>query len=199
MNSELFFIVRKLREGDQETYVSLFHQYYIPLCAYARKYVRRKDVAEEIVSDTFFNIWCNRKTLEIYSSLKGYLFQAVCRNSLYYLRQHKNEEFLEDLFWDVKHTGEETLTEVDGASSETASEEDLLSAIEQAVCLLPPQQRTAFRLKRYEGKKLDEIASIMNLSVKTVEMHLTKAMRSLRHSLKENYPGFILFIMLANN
>ncbi|MGD9558548.1 MAG: RNA polymerase sigma-70 factor [Mangrovibacterium sp.] len=197
MKSELLLIIRKLKDDDQEIFVSLFRRYYIPLCTYARKYVGRKDVAEEIVSDTFYNIWCNRKTLEIHSSLKGYLFQAVYRNSLYYLRRHKHEALLEDIFSAAMMTSEEKSADADLTAAER--KEDLLSSVEQAVSSLPPQQQTAFRLKRYEGKKLKEIASIMNLSVKTVEMHLTKAMRSLRQLLEEHHPGFILLICLINS
>lgn len=59
---------------------------------------------------------------------------------------------------------------------------DLTETIDQAIYSLPPQQQTVFKLKRYEGKKNREIAEIMGLSVKTVEMHLTKAMLSLRKS-----------------
>lgn len=196
MDNDLTYITSKLREGDQEVYVFLFRKYYVPLCSYARRYVGRKDVAEEIVSDTFFNIWRNRATLEIHFSVKGYLFQAVCNNSLYYLRKLKKEELLEDFFRDTSAENIGFAVTTDEISSESLILKDLSKAIEQAVNKLPPQQQTVFRLKRYEGKKLKEIAVIMGISIKTVEMHLSKAMLSLREALKEYLPEFLLFMLL---
>jgi RNA polymerase sigma-70 factor (ECF subfamily) len=194
MDSDLTYITRKLREGDDDTYIFLFRKYYVPLCSYARRYVGRKDVAEEIVSDTFFNIWRNRNTLEIRSSVKGYLFHAVCNNSLSYLRKLKKEERLDDFFKDTSEENIGFAVTPDEISSDSLILKDLSQTIDQAVSQLPAQQQTVFRLKRYEGKKLKEIAQIMGLSVKTVEMHLSKAMLSLRKSLKEYLPDFLLFM-----
>lgn len=98
METNLKLLVQKLRKGNESTYVSLFEEYYVSLCAYSRRYVGRKDIAEEIVSETFFKIWENRQTLEIHSSVKSYLFQAVANNSLHHLRKLKKEEKIEDYF-----------------------------------------------------------------------------------------------------
>lgn len=196
MDKDLAYISQKLKEGDHETYIFLFRKYYVSLCSYARRYVGRKDVAEEIVSETFFNIWHNRAVLVIHTSVKSYLFQAVCNNSLNYLRRLKKEERLEDFFRDTSEENIGFANMPDEISSDSLILKDLSAAIEQAVNLLPPKQQTVFRLKRYEGKKLNEIAKMMNLSVKTVEMHLSKAMLALRKSLKEYLPEFILFLLL---
>lgn len=196
MDSDLTYINKKLQEGDDDTYVFLFRKYYVPLCAYARRYVGRKDVAEEIVSDTFFNLWRTRSNLEIHSSVKSYLFHAVCNNSLYYLRKLKKEDSLEDYFSATSAENMGFAAAAEGISSDSLILKELSDTIEQAVNLLPQQQQTAFRLKRYEGKKLKEIAQIMNLSVKTVEMHLSKAMLSLRRSLKDYLPAFVLMLAI---
>jgi RNA polymerase sigma-70 factor (ECF subfamily) len=196
MDKDLTYISQKLKEGDDETYIFLFRKYYVSLCSYARRYVGRKDISEEIVSDAFFNIWCNRAILVIHTSVKSYLFQAVCNNSLNYLRKLKKEERLEDFFRDTSEENIGFANIPDEISSDSLILKDLSAAIEQAVNLLPPKQQMVFRLKRYEGKKLNEIAKMMNLSVKTVEMHLSKAMLALRKSLKEYLPEFIFFLLL---
>ncbi len=198
MENDLIFISRKLQQGDEDTYIFLFRKYYVPLCSYARRYVGRKDVAEELVSETFFNIWKNRATLEIHSSVKGYLFHAVCNNSLNYLRKLRKEDCLEDYFKGnySENLGISVISE--DLPSDSLIMKDLASTIDQAVNSLPPQQQIVFRLKRYEGKKNTEIAEIMGLSVKTVEMHLSKALLSMRHNLKEYMPEFLLFLMLKD-
>ena len=104
MNKEEINIIERLKQGDEATYIIVFRDYYVPLCNYARRYLGRKELAEDIVSETFFNIWNRRTSLDIKVSLKSYLFQAVCKNSLNYLRKHKKEEMLEDFL--LKHNGE---------------------------------------------------------------------------------------------
>ena len=198
MDNELTYFIRKLQEGDEDTYVFLFRKYYVPLCSYARRYVGRKDVAEEIVSETFFNLWRNHATLEINSSVKGYLFQAVCNNSLNYLRKLKNEAKLENYFKDSSSENIGFAITQEELPSESLIFKDLKETLDKAVNLLPPQQQTVFRLKRYEGKKNREIAEIMELSVKTVEMHLSKALLSLRNNLKEYLPGFLILLLLKD-
>jgi len=182
--------------GDEETYIFLFREYYVSLCAYARRYVGRKDIAEEIVSDTFFKIWENRTKISINTSVKAYLFQAVCNNSLNYLRKLKQETKLEEFFQETAFENiafEESLDEIESQSLIMA---DIHQKLEEVVNELPEQQQRAFRLKRMEGKKTREVAEIMGLSVKTVEMHLTKATLNLRQKLKDYLPAFLLFMLL---
>lgn len=191
-------IIRKLKEGDEDTFVMLFREYYVPLCNYSRRFVGRKDLAEDIVSETFFNIWTKREKTDIRTSLKAYLFQAVGKNSLYYLRKAKKEEMFEDYL--AKHsTNHQGL---DKFTTESPSEilliKDLTEKINDGIEKLPPKQKTTFKLKRYEGKKNKEIAEIMGLSVKTVEMHLAKAMLSLRAYLKEYVPEFLIFMFMKD-
>lgn len=198
MNLSEANILLKLKEGDEDAYAMLFREYYVPLCNYALRYLGRKDLAEDIVSETFFIIWSKRGTIDIKISLKAYLFQAVVKNSLYYLRKSKKEEMLEDYL--AKHSTDNK--GLDRFTTESPSDfllmKDLSEKIQSGIDRLPPQQQTTFKLKRYEGKKNREIAEIMGLSVKTVEMHLAKAMLSLRTYLKEYVPGFSIFLILKD-
>lgn len=194
MESNLKFLVSKLKKGDEETYIVLFKEYYVSLCAYSRRYVGRKDIAEEIVSEIFFKLWENRKTLEIHSSVKSYLFQAVANNSLYYLRKLKKEEKIEDYFSSTEHVNIGFKDVSENVTEQSLLLQELSTRIEEAIEQLPPQQKTAFRLKRFEGKKNKEIAEEMGIAVKTVEMHLSKAMFAMRGSLKDYLPAFLLFV-----
>lgn len=189
-------IITGLILGDEETYISLFRSYYIPLCAYSRRYVGRKDVAEEIVSDTFLKIWENRTSIQINTSVKSYLFQAVYNNSLYYLRKLKNEAVLADYFANTVSENIAFSTFPEEIEEQSLIMEDINVRIEEAVSQLPEQQQKAFRLKRFEGKKNAEVAKIIGLSVKTVEMHLSKATLALRQNLKDYLPSFLLFLLL---
>lgn len=182
--------------GDEETYIFLFREYYVSLCSYSRRYVGRKDIAEEIVSDTFLKIWENRAALQINTSVKAYLFQAVCNNSLNYLRKLKKEEILDEYFLETSSENIGFASISEEIDEQSLTMESINEKIEEAVSLLPEQQQKVFRLKRFEGKKNKEVAEIMGLSVKTIEMHLSKATLNLRKNLKEYLPSFLLFLLL---
>lgn len=188
-------LIEKLRQGNEKTYISLFNDYYSVLCAYSRRYVGRKDIAEEIVSETFFNLWNKRRKLGRILSIKAYLFKAVANNSLYYLRKLKNEKEIEDYFssTDDANIGFKEVSE--NLTEQSLLFQELSTRIEDAVNQLPKQQRIAFSLNRFEGKTNKEIAEEMGIAVKTVEMHLSKAMFTLREDLKDYLPAFLFFIL----
>ena len=189
-------ILKGLFIGDEETYIFLFREYYVSLCAYSRRYVGRRDIAEEIVSDTFMKIWENRERLEINTSIKAYLFNAVCNNSLYYLRKLKSTNNILEYFKDTisDNIGFESVSE--DIEEQSLIMENMGQKIEEAVSRLPEQQQKVFRLRRFEGKKTKEVAEMMGLSVKTIEMHLSKATFHLREKLKEYLPSFLMFLLL---
>jgi len=182
--------------GDEETYIFLFREYYVSLCSYSRRYVGRKDVAEEIVSDTFLKIWETRESLQITTSVKAYLFQAVCNNSLNYLRKLKKEQTLDEFFLETSSENIGFASISEEVEEQSLTMDGISEKIEDAVNLLPEQQQKVFRLKRFEGKKNKEVAEIMGLSIKTVEMHLSKATLNLRKNLKDYLPSFLLFLLL---
>jgi RNA polymerase sigma-70 factor, ECF subfamily len=189
-------IVQGLIIGDEETYIYLFREHYVSLCSYSRKYVGRKDIAEEIVSDTFMKIWESRDKIKIKSSVKAYLFQAVFNNSIYYLRKLKNENKLITFFKDPTFDNIGFAEMADEIDESSIMMENITLKLEEIINQLPTQQQKAFRLKRFEGKKIKEIAEVMGLSVKTVEMHLSKASINLKEKLKDYIPSFLLFLLL---
>jgi len=186
---------KDLFSRDEDFYIYLFREYYVALCAYSRKFVGRKDVAEEIVSETFMKIWENRSSLIINTSVKAYLFGAVYNNSLNYLRTLKEELRLEEYTGDASFDNL-GVNELDKQEEDFKMADDFHLKIEKAVKDLPTQQQKVFRMKRYEGKKNKEIADILGISIKTVEMHLAKATLNLREALKNHLPAFLLFMLL---
>jgi RNA polymerase sigma-70 factor (ECF subfamily) len=196
MEKDLKYLIEELKTGNESVYIDLFKAYYVVLCAYSRRYVGRKDIAEEIVSETFFNVWKNRKSLTIKSSVKSYLFQAVSNNSLCFLRKMSREKQLEDYFFGTESENIGFVEISDDLPDRNLLMEELSARIEDAVNQLPKQQQTAFRLKRFEGKKNKEIAELMGIAEKTVEMHLSKAMLSLQIKLRDFLPTFLFYMLL---
>ena len=191
-------IIKGLKKGDENTYVYLFDKYYISLCAYSQKYVGRKDVAEEIVSEILLNLWENHKALKINVSIKSYLFKSVVNNSLYYLRKLEKESKIKEYFSDTDVSNIGFSFSPEEISEKSSIKNNISEKIAEAVNRLPERQQKAFKLKRFEGKKNKEIAEIMGLSIKTVEMHLAKSMLKLREDLKKSLPDFVFFILFKN-
>lgn len=185
-----------LKNGDENIFIQLFREYYVCLCAYSRKYVGRKEIAEEIVTDIFYSLWKNRNELIITTSIKSYLFKAAFNNSIHYLRTIEKERRLSDFFNNSEYP--QFSISPDEMSEKSLIREDFYEKIEAAVNNLPPQQQQAFRLKRFEGKKNKEIAEIMGIAVKTVEMHLSKALLKLRDDLKSSVGDFLFFLLVSS-
>jgi len=185
-----------LLKGDEQTYEYLFRNYYAALCTYAFRYLERKDLAEEIVSETFFKLWIKRKELQIEGDVKPYLFQAVYKNSLNHLRKQKTETLAVERLQYTHVREQSTRILEDYSERDSLILKELEGKIERAIKKLPDQARRVFTLKRYEGLKNREVADQLGISVKTVEMHMTRSLLFLKTELKDYLPAFLIYFIL---
>jgi RNA polymerase sigma-70 factor (ECF subfamily) len=179
---------KALKEGDETAFEMIFKSYYEPLCNYAFTFILDRDEAEEIVQATFLNVWEKRGTITIETSLKAYLYRAV-RNSCLNTIKHaiiKRKHAAETMF-------------VSDKSHEAVSQSVISSELDQkigdALLVLPEQCRLVFKMSRFEELKYAEIAEQLNISIKTVENQIGKALKIMREELKEYLP---ILIMLMN-
>lgn len=165
----------------------LFRTYYQPLCNYAYTFVQDRDEAEEIVQSTFLMLWEKKETLEIRTSVKPYLY-AMVRNACLNVLKHEKVKQQHAAF--ELAAGERTVES--GARTMMASE--LENRIYSAMEALPEQCRMVFKLSRFEEMKYSEIAEQLNISIKTVENHMGKALRIMREQLKDYLPILIVLM-----
>ncbi len=156
----------------------LFRRYYQPLCSHAARFVYDKAVAEDIVADLFQTFWQNKVYARIDYSYRAYLYQAVRQNSLLYLQREAGMTISAD-----RSLSGELLA---GTSSpvDQIQYDELSERIDAVVRTLSPSVRRVFLLSRFEGLKNLEIAGQLNISLKTVEAHLTKALTLFRNALR---------------
>ena len=176
-----------LREGSESAFEMLFKTYYQPLCHYAYSFLNDKDEAEEVVQSAFITVWDKRQSIEIQTSAKSYLYRMVrnaCLNNIKH-EKVKNAHAKHEL------AGGEPAYE--GASELLVSSE-LENRIMEALKILPEQCRLVFQLSRFEELKYAEIAEQLSISIKTVENHMGKALKIMRHQLKDYLPLFIIFM-----
>ncbi len=175
------FLQLRIKSGDLKAFEVLFREYYNPLCNFALSFVNDQDTAEEIVQDFFYHFWENKQRIQIYSSLKAYLFGSVKNSSLKYLdRQAVRRRYADRILTENNNV---VLT---GIEPELEARE-LKSQIDKALEALPERSREIFRMNRFEGLKYKEIAEKLSVSVKTVEADMTRTLKVLRERIVNFY------------
>jgi len=154
----------------------IFRQYYEGLCRYAALWIRDPDDCEEIVQNVFVRLWEKREQLSIDSSLKAYLYKSVYHAALNMIRHNQ----VKATYAHMKEQQEQH-SELQSAQSLKALEQ----RIEKALETLPEQCRLIFSMSRFQELKYREIAEVLNISVKTVENQMGKALRLMRHNLAD--------------
>jgi RNA polymerase sigma-70 factor, ECF subfamily len=164
-----------------------FKSFYQPLCNYAYTFLQDKEEAEEIVQATFLSVWEKRAALSIRTSAKSYLYAMVRNACLNVIKHEKIKQ---------KYAGEELALAARGYESvtQTISSNELESRIQDALEKLPEQCRLVFKLSRFEELKYTEIAEQLEISVKTVENHMGKALKIMREQLKDYLPMIIVLM-----
>ena len=148
------------------------------LCHFAIKYVKNLEQSEEVVQDTFYNIWKNKENLNIITSLKSYLYTAVRNNCLQVLRTRSLDIKYENYY--KSHYVNESIS-----PSDELNAKELSKVINKALNSLPERCREIFKMSRYEGLKYHEIAEKLSISIKTVEANMGKALKHFRAQLKD--------------
>ncbi|PMD99333.1 RNA polymerase sigma-70 factor [Siphonobacter sp. BAB-5405] len=176
------------QENPQKGCEALFRQYYAALCSHSVRLVYSREVAEDIVSEVFCRFWSDRVYESVTTSFVAYLYQAVRNRSYNYLR------------WELQKSRQSTdpqqLSVVDYQPSpaEMVQFDELQRKIEQTIEQLPSQCKRVFLLSRFENRKYQEIADELQISIKTVETHISKALSTLRLVLKDE--GLLFLIVL---
>ena len=173
-------------KDDEIAFRTLFLQFFSPLFVFAHRYVDRWETCEDIVQETFFKIWKNRKNIEINTSSRNFLITSVKNTCIDFLRKQETEQN-----WQQKEIENNTSWYTSGDIYSTIELEQMLSA---ALAKLPDNIRIVFEKNRFEGMTYTEIAAEHNISVKTVEAYMTKALKHLRVELKDYLPLIILLL-----
>jgi RNA polymerase sigma-70 factor (ECF subfamily) len=174
-------LFERIRRGDEAAFDELFRKWYATLVRLAEAIVRESGPAEEIVQDVMLEIWRRRASLVIPESPRAYLLQSTRNRALNHIRRRNVERIGEPRI-------SAALRQPDRADAFTV-EEELDAALRAAVAGLPDRCREVFELSRVHGLKYGEIADALDISVKTVEAQMGKALRVLRERLAPWLPG----------
>jgi len=181
--------------NDDRNYLkSLFQIYFQPLCQLSLHYLKDYDESKGVVQEAFVKLWEIRFELEADSNIPNFLFTLVKNNCLNIL---KRKQILlkhhEKIKWMEMHYQFESLSRM-GADYLEINE--LKDKIDNAISCLPEHCRIIFQMSRFDDLKNREIAEKMGITQKTVEAHLTKALKILRNNLKEYLPLIVTLLYI---
>lgn len=188
-------LVCKIKAGDEDAFEYLKSEWRNRLKIFARSYVRIEAVAEDLLQDSFLKVWETRSSIENDNQLAPYIYTVLKNKCLDYLRHKivelKFQESTSNDFYYLKAN----LYALEDNSIDLISESQLKRALIAAVKKLPEPRREIFIMSRFRDMKNIEIAKEMNLSIKTVEYHITKSISFLREELKDFYILLYFFLI----
>ncbi len=182
-------MLKRLRSGDKTVVNELYEKYSARLYHFAFGYLKSEPDALDIVQEVFVSLWSNRQKLKEDSNLDSYLF-TVAKNTIIsvFRKKFSEKNYLETLRFKVVNNSISTENQVDY--------ELLSKKIEQLVEQLPPQRKLVYGLSKEKGYSNQMVADELNISIKTVEDHITKARKFLKDNLSEYGLIALLFFEL---
>jgi RNA polymerase sigma-70 factor (ECF subfamily) len=175
--NELNVLIGKMKTGDRESFNLIFRRYYTPFLRFCIRFVGDADTAAEIVQDLFVKLWSGREKVNFTSGFEPYMLRAVRNAAITFINKERaHAEANERVF-----SGESD----DNDPSETLQSNNLEASYRQVLAAMPEKRREVFLASRFEGLKYNEIAVKLGVSQKTVEAHMSAAIKQLREGLKE--------------
>jgi RNA polymerase sigma-70 factor (ECF subfamily) len=178
-----------LKNGDYEAFDKLFSDYGKRLYYFAYGYLKSKEDAEGVVQEVFLKIWRNRKHINPDLSFKSYLFKIAYHYILELFEQNTRKQA-------YQHKIIDEAVEFTDETNERLNYQMLLEKVETLIEKLPPRQKEILMKRKKEGIPIKEIAEQLGISPKTVENHLTEALKNLKKGLGEEEISAMLFFML---
>ena len=180
--------LQSLNAGKQSALQKIFKHYYKYLVVTGYNITGDNEKAKDLVQDVFYELWKKREQIDIQSSLKSYLRRAVVNRSLNYIKTQKRFDFGEDNF--DAQTPDKTFS-----AQKELEAQDLKTAINTAIDSLPAKCKAIFMLSRFEKLSHKEIAAKLDISTKTIENQITKALKVVRTAVeKYDALGLLVFI-----
>jgi len=180
-------LLDKSREGNEQAFNVLFERYFNTLYTYTFRHTNNAPLAEELVMDLMFWLWTKRDRLEIKGDVSAYLFRAM-KNSIY---SHFRKKELSTMELEPEELYVEAYQTADGSFEADEVEQEYRASL----ALLTPQRRKIFKMSRDENMSHSEIARDLNLSIKTVEAHVTASLQFMRKRFKD-YADFVIIIII---
>lgn len=186
MTEEL--LIRQVRQGDEEAYELIFRRYFKVLSVYAMSYLKDIEIAQDITQDVFVKLYESKESLQIHTSLKSFLYTTIRNRCLDYIKINRIHHDHKEI---IKHQ----LAGTDVDKSDAVLKAELQEKIYEAINQLPEQRQKIFKLSRIDGKSNQEIATLLNLTKRTVETHISNALKNMKAALAEYLTLIVILVI----
>jgi len=183
---------KSFKKGEEAAFKYFYDKYFRRITSFSIQFIYDQDEAENLAQEAFINLWQNRKEIESINGIQSFLYTYAKSKCLNLIRHNKvKDKFKNDL---LNHKERELDIEVlNSIQFDTLELTELERIINESINDLPPKTREVFIKKRFENKKNEE----MNVTIKAVEAHMTKALKILKTKLSDYL--FLIFILICNN
>ena len=169
-------IITRLLADDASVMKELFSRHYSSTCNAIFKFIKDKNLVEDLAQNVFIRFWEKRHQLNITTSIGAYLNRMAINEALGHIRKYKKIK--------IEEITPITPVGVAENAAQNLMHDELKSQINAAINSLPPKCQLVFKLSRFEDLTYKEIAAKLDISVKTVENQMGKALRVLREKMK---------------
>jgi RNA polymerase sigma-70 factor, ECF subfamily len=184
-------LVSDILQGDKSAFSLIFRHYYADMVLFAHTFVKDQAVSEEIAQEAFVKLWENRQTIVITSSLKSFLLKSIQNRCLDHLKHSV-----------IKNRYESSVLQnnciLENDTENYVLYSELQDGLEKAIGQMPEEISSVFRMNRFEGRTYAEIARDLNVSVRTIEVRMGKALTFLRKNLKDYLVTLVILAGLVS-
>jgi RNA polymerase sigma-70 factor (ECF subfamily) len=171
-------LIKQIKAGDNSAFNTLFRKHYAYLCMVVLRMTQSKEQAEDIVQEVFLEVWRKKKQLDIKTAVKSYLHRAAVNKTLNKIRDKKFD-------FDQDEEKLDSMATMQSSPLQKMQGEELQSVIKTAYESLPEKCRIVFSMVKYEAMSYKETAEKLEISVKTVENQMSKALRIMREAINK--------------
>jgi RNA polymerase sigma-70 factor, ECF subfamily len=189
-------IFESFKKGDQTAFTYFYDKYFKRIQSFSVQFIYDQDEAENLAQEAFLHLWQNRESVDAINGIPSFLYTYAKSKCLNLIRHHKvKDKFKNDLL--NQKEKELNIEVLNSIAFDTLHLTELERIINESINDLPPKTREVFIKKRFENKKNAEIAEEMQVTLKAVEAHMTKALKILKTKLSDYL--FLLFVLICNN
>lgn len=189
-------LFESFKKGDQAAFTYFYEKYFNRIQSFCVQFIYDKDEAENLAQEALLHLWQSRENIDSINGIQSFLYTYAKSKCLNTIRHNKVKDRFKNDLLNVKEN-ELNIEILNSISFDTLELTELERIINESINNLPPKTREVFIKKRIENKKNAEIAEEMEVTLKAVEAHMTKALKILKTKLSDYL--FLIFILICNN
>jgi RNA polymerase sigma-70 factor (family 1) len=169
-------LMQEIKADNMFAFDVLYKKYSKRVFKFGYSILKSTEESENLIQDVFLNLWENRKKVENDASIKSYVFSITYNSAISIIRKKARESQYVEYLKSLQSIIEEPV-------NVELEYNELTNRLDEIIMTLPERQREVFRLHRIEGLKYSEISARLNISINTIENHMSRALKTIRKKL----------------